>query len=76
MFENDDTKFEKFERSLQKASLLSSLQREPLQEPLIVEKAGFWRRFIAYSIDGFILGIIGRFFSSISGGEGAFDWGQ
>ena len=52
--------------------MLTSLQHKPI----IIEKAGFWRRFSAYSIDWIILGIIGRSFSSLVGGEGTSTWGQ
>ncbi|GMQ79301.1 MAG: hypothetical protein BMS9Abin02_1876 [Anaerolineae bacterium] len=70
MDENDDIKSEDLDLSRRKAPLPSSLQLKPLS----VEKGGFWRRYFAYTIDWFILGIIYWFFSSFFGGEGASDW--
>jgi hypothetical protein len=41
MVENDDIQNDDLDLSWQKASMLSSLQKQPI----IVEKAGFWRRY-------------------------------
>lgn len=72
MIEKDDTKNDELELVWQKASMLSSLQHEPI---IMIEKAGFWRRFSAYSIDWIIIGIINQILSSLVSSEGTSIWG-
>ena len=70
MENNDGISSENLDLAWQKASMFSSLQHEPL----LIEKAGYWRRFFAYSIDWWIIGIINTFISLFAGGEGVSPW--